>query len=159
MFMMGIDPGNTTGIAMYSEDKFDSFELHALDTMPFIKGWLEGLRDAGVDPHDIHFYVERFVIGADTHKKTAQPAALELCHQIQALAALNGAWYRPYGASITKQYEDKTLRRIGAYKPTRDGHANDATRVLLCGLLMDAPTTLWRLLQEGMPKPIEVDEA
>jgi hypothetical protein len=157
MFTMGIDPGGTTGIAIHSDQKFTSFQLHALDVVSFVTGWLEGLRDGGVDPATIHINVERFMIGSSTHKKSSQPAAQELCAQLKNLAAMNGTWFRQYGASFTKTYTDKVLKSIHAYEAGKD-HANDATRVLLCGLLLDDPRELQRILREGMPQPIEVDE-
>jgi hypothetical protein len=124
----------------------------------FVTGWIEGLRDSGVDPGDIHLYVELFMLGSGTHKKSAQPAAQELCAQLKNLAAQHGVWHRNYGASITKTYTDTRLRQIKGYKTGKD-HANDATRVLLCGLLMDEPRTLQEILRVGLPQPIEVDES
>ena len=150
MHVVGIDPGNATGIAVLSNGSFDSFELPAAKVMPWFRTWIKTLVDSGVEPSDIHVGVEQCMIGSKTHKKSSQPVALQLTEHLRTVSALMGVWFRTYNASFTKTYRDVTLRRIGMLKPAAQDHANDGARVMLCVLLVDNKHLLYKLLEGGV---------
>lgn len=153
MHILGIDPGERTGLAIYSPDQFTSFELHALDVLPFVRGWVTALTEQGRGS-ETHVAIERFSIHQGTGRKTRQPAALELGQQVRELCALRGAWCQLHDAATSKVYDDALLRRLGGFHATRDGHANDATRLVLLALLRDYPRQLQAVLRDGFPVPV-----
>lgn len=155
MIYMGIDPGGTTGIAILTPDKFMTMQIHALDVMPFMRGWVDGLVDLGV-ANDVHIGIEKFIAGSDTHKKSHQPAAVELTHQIREYAGTRGCWVRLHGAGLSKNYGDDILRKIGAYGAGRN-HSNDATRVVLVTVLLEEPRLLQQIMIHGVPKPDDAE--
>lgn len=144
MIILAFDPGNTVGLATYSPYKFSSFQLAADDALPFIRGWASELGAF----NDAWIVGERFMIGSDTHKKTAQPDAVRVFNGAMEIAdgvGLQTAWY---SASLSKTYTDAYLRGIHGFARGKR-HANDATRILLTHLLDKYPHELNEIVKRG----------
>jgi hypothetical protein len=108
-----------------------------------------------INTHRVVVVCERFHVGAQTHKKTAQPAALEVAGSLRDLAVQWDCDFVLQPPSLAKRYKDQTLRRAGLHTPGLQGHANDAMRHVLAALLSWSPEDIVRLLQLDM---IDTDE-
>jgi hypothetical protein len=134
VILVGVDPGNVTGIAVWWDpDFFDSRErgstfdvaevADSTKVVSVIKRMLDGHR-----PHLMA--VERF---KQNPRKTQQPAAAEVTGAVRSLAEelhVRCVYQSPSPAK--KIAPTEVLKRVGWYSPTPDGHQNAAlSHVLL----------------------------
>lgn len=144
--VIGIDPGNVTGIAMWTRTDFLTEETDAADVDAYLEAFLKMVDYTNVDTF---IGVQRFAILPGTHKKTRQPAASEVVGVVQSLGKKYGVPVDVQSASTARKFSDATLRRIGMYTTTRGGHANDAARHVLVTLLTFRPDEMFALLERG----------
>lgn len=134
MIIIGVDPGNVTGIAMYRVRWFMpllSAEIAADEVGMYLRHYLDY-----TVPKDelVRLHAERYTITPGV--RTAQPAALEVMGVLKDIArqrALPLAWSSPRTAK--NQFPDDLLRKLKWYRRTKDGHANDGMRQVLAELV------------------------
>lgn len=126
MIVIGVDPGNTTGIFRCSTEH------------PYLPVWIEvsamsvgvtlrSLLEYGQPMHTVLAY-ERFDIDANTHKKTRQPAAQEVIGVVKDVCNELRVPCVSQGRSDAKSFgKNKLLKTLGWYRAGMR-HANDAAR-------------------------------
>lgn len=135
MIIIGIDPGNVTGMALWNLDLTEApstWREEPYETVGHeLRQWLAH-RDT-VGRSQIKIGVERYTMTPGV--KTAQPAALMTMGVIEDQCRYYGVEWHYYLPSSTKKMVSNTLlRKLGWWTPTKDGHVNDALRVVLCEL-------------------------
>jgi hypothetical protein len=128
-FVLGIDPGKTTGVALYDllTDHLDGAEL-AEDE---VGRWLEFMI-AGVRPV---VACEAFVITQHTARNSQAPWSLEIIGVARHLAATHGCRFELQAASAAKAFAtDARLKALGWWRPGK-GHMADAQRHTLLFLV------------------------
>lgn len=144
LIVIGVDPGNTTGIACFNVANLAwTMELSSDEVTEEIGSYIRTRRDlaAGEDVElTIIIAVERYNIGATTVKKTRQPAALAITGQLEQLARELNVTIVKINASDAKRIGGKaTLQRIKWYDPI-NRHANDACSQVLAVLARRRPS-------------------
>jgi len=126
--MIAVDPGKTTGIAMWDLEVGSAPYTAQLSVDEFFQ-WV---RDTLVDGHLTHTIVcESFVISQRTVKGTSQTWSLEHIGLLKWAAWLRQHDITLQAASAAKHMvPNDRLREVGWYVPGRD-HANDALRHML----------------------------
>lgn len=135
MILIGIDPGNVTGMVLWNMDLEDGpttwREAPFEDVGRELRQWLS-YRDM-VGGSNIKVGVEKYTMTPGV--KTAQPYALMNMGVIEDLCRWNGVeWHYHLPSTTKKQVSNSLLRKLGWWTPTKDGHVNDALRVVLCEL-------------------------
>lgn len=117
-----IDPGKTTGVAMWEEDGTGFYQYD---------NWLQVPSSMWVRHADI-LIVEKFTITPSTAKKSPQYDALYLIGALLYKYLDKVRFQKP---SEAKSFStDPKLKRVGFWTPGQ-GHANDAARHLLLYLV------------------------
>lgn len=122
MRYVSVDPGKMTGIVVYDTVK------NSLGSWEY--DWNALCEFAGRTPAPNAIIVERFVIGAQTLRKTQAPWSLEVTGVMRYLAHHAGATFTLSGAGDAKRFANDDLLRAYDVRP-RGGHARDAMRHLL----------------------------
>lgn len=125
---VALDPGLTSGLAVYhwpkghfaSEQVEGRFDLYKrLNTM-MASGF------------QMEFVLERFTINSQTFAKSPQYDALYIIGHVEAVCYASGIPFALQTPTQAKAFStDDKLKKLGWYKPTPGGHANDAARHLL----------------------------
>ena len=142
--VIAVDPGLTTGwAALYPDGEFRSGET---------KGPYEFLRTVHRLVSDGAFswqlVVERYTITPETIKKSRQTDALEIIGALKYFARhYNAGWAMQMPSEAKAFATDAKLRRVGWYQQGL-GHANDASRHLLCYAVRNKLIDPTRLLEE-----------
>jgi hypothetical protein len=133
MIIIGCDPGNVSGMAWWDlrkdapsqwrEEPYETFG----DTFREWMSWC-----ANLDKRNVHVGCEKYVMTPGI--KTAQPAALMTMGIVEDQTKLYGTGLHWYLSATTKKKSNTLLRKLGWWTPTKDGHVNDALRVVLCEL-------------------------
>jgi hypothetical protein len=126
-----------------ANDRFTSSELSPRDTLRLLTEFLTTL--------NWHWYVvaERWdTAGRSNRPMTAQLAAIETNGAARWITSQYDATFglQPRGEA-KKVMTDATLRRLGWFKKTKDGHANDAARHVGLALLQHFPVEYMRLIE------------
>lgn len=165
LVVMGVDPGKTTGVFLYSPVGRVGQESSGLK--PYCH-WLQieaknapiGLHGLIVDLADryghanVHIAVERFIINARTAKSSQQGDALEITGMVKGFARLHTPNpVRQYMKGNLKFASDVALRRAGWYSP-KLGHATDAARQAYA-LLKDVDYPSWLDVSNGAMMEID----
>lgn len=130
MIIVAVDPGEMSGVAQLDTEtmQFASFELDFDDTCRHL---------ALLGHHygkNLRVVAEAFFITPETHKKTFQPWSLELigfCRYVSRAYTGNELVTQAKSNVRAKLGSDRRLKHMGWYRPTPDGHANDAAGHLL----------------------------
>ena len=144
--IIGVDPGKTTGIAMWTRVSFTTMEVRQDEVEPYLEACLKMMDYTNVD---VFIGVQRFAILPGTHKKTRQPAASEIVGVVRNLGEKYQVLVDVQSASTAARFKNDTLRKLGWYTITRGGHANDAARHVCVTLLTYRPEEMARLLEDG----------
>lgn len=132
MIIMAVDPGLVSGWALW--DSTDLVKQSGLQTQEieyarigtFVHQKLEVYKTPGVT---LELVVERYTM--NPRLKTAQPEALKIMGQLELVAQLHDVQLHYYLPSTTKTMLSNTrLKTAGWYRATKDGHANDAARLV-----------------------------
>lgn len=133
MILIGIDPGNVSGMALWDLEKEAPTQWREEPSATVgnaLRKWL----DYFVPGHaEVVLSVEKYTMTPGI--KTAQPAALMTMGVLEDVAQLRGIkldYFLP--ATTKKQVSNSLLRKLGWWTPTKDGHVNDALRLVLCEL-------------------------
>lgn len=132
-FAIGIDPGDSTGLAVI---RGDGVRLHHEQGSPSIlDDFILRFPFLLYPGQDVLVGCERFVITSETARHTAQPTALEVIGVVKQLCRLND-WplHLQQPANAKRLVTNDLLRKLGLWLTGRDvgrpdaNDANDATR-------------------------------
>ncbi len=165
---MGIDPGKTTGMFLYSPNgrvgpgwsglkPFYAWQQFSAEDAPCaLNSEITDLTER-YGPSGVHIAVERFIINSRTAKSSQQGDALEITGMVKGFARLRTPNpVRQYMKANLKFANDAALRRAGWYSPSM-GHATDAARQAYA-LLKDVDYPTWLDVSNGAMMKIEDDE-
>ena len=132
-----VDPGEACGfMAFYPSGQVaQHLEADPYTTVEAMNEWL--LRY----PKTI-CVAERYVITMQTMKMTRQYAALETIGAMKYVAKKHGAPMLLQDRSGKSKVTREILVRLDWWKPTKDGHANDAARHAWMAFLRHAPESI-----------------
>ena len=165
LVVMGVDPGKTTGVFLYSPSGRVGPDTSGLK--PYVH-WVEieakhapiALNHMITDlaerygPSGVHIAVERFIINARTAKSSQQTDALEITGMVKGFARLHTPNpVRQYMKANLKFANDNALRRSGWYSAPM-GHATDAARQAYA-LLKDVDYPSWLDVSNGAMMEID----
>lgn len=127
--VIAFDPGKETGWARIQDGKFESGQGRLWPVL----FWFDGILEFGRRPT---VFCEDFIITPQTAKKSRQTDPLDGIGALKFLA-------RKYDLALIMQTPakakafatDDKLKALGWYRPTKGGHANDAARHLMVGLV------------------------
>lgn len=130
MRVMAIDPGKTTGVAVFDGQRFDSYELDSS-----LEGDVQLCRAIqSLCPRVV--ICESFRITAQTAKNTQAPWSLEQIGVVRLSSKIVGAKFVLQSPADAKGFStDAKLKAIQWYVSTPGGHRNDAARHLLAWLV------------------------
>lgn len=159
--LIGVDPGKTTGLFLYSNgprfgflDRQYRFDEVDAKHMPRYMNNIVAKATDYVGHARVHIAVERFIINARTAKSSQQGDALEVTGMVKAFAALHTSnQVRQYMKANLKFANDAALRRAGWYS-TKLGHATDAARQAYA-LLKDIDYPEWLAVSNGAMMKID----
>lgn len=135
---VGVDPGDVTGVAYrLSSGVYVSVELLPDDVMPYLADVVSESR-FNVKVIGCEQYVER-----GNQRKTNQPLAQRLTGAVQTLE-IPCVLVPP--STAKRMCNDQRLKDLGWYRRTKDGHQNDAGRVLFATIALTSPKELARLI-------------
>lgn len=138
-WIIGVDPGGTTGYAIYSRET-KTVQAHEADPHTF-RTWLGHWMTAGRAARTL-WAVERYIIRPDTLRKTRQYDPLELIGAVKLVVALAGGRLEMQAASSAKSMvTDTRLRGLGLWVPGKD-HARDALRHLVLRRVIERDMSL-----------------
>lgn len=125
--IIALDPGKTTGVAVWNDGEFEALELNFDQTCTYVEKMAERYGD------ELKMVSESFIITQHTAKNTQATWSLEL---IGVFRFLQRKWVsedplRLQMPSAAKRFSsDNRLRQMGFWTRGK-GHANDASRHLL----------------------------
>jgi hypothetical protein len=134
MIIIGIDPGNVTGMAVWNSHraKLSVREIEKSTDVSVHLGRL--LHDTTRRGGPIRVACERFTEMPGRRAKTAQPTAQKVCGMVEATCAIYGIkliYQSPGDAKKIAPF--KMLKKIGWWNPTKDMHQVNATQhILMC---------------------------
>lgn len=163
--VVGIDPGKTTGMFMYSPQgrigpgwrglkPFYAWQqFGAVDAPRALNAEFTDLAER-YGPSGVFIAVERFIINARTAKSSQQTDALEITGMVKGFAALRTPNpVRQYMKANLRFASDAGLRKAGWYSPEM-GHATDAARQAYA-LLKDVHYPSWLDVANGAMMKID----
>lgn len=140
MGILAVDPGKTTGYVLWNDGERIEGELYG-------EAFLDRADELIVSDQVDVVVCERFIITAQTGKKTQAPWSLEQIGALRFLCRKHNVHFVLQSASDAKRFAtDHRLNALGWKRPKGAGHARDAQRHLLVFLvrqnLIDAATLL-----------------
>jgi|SRR5687768_14895145 len=133
MIIIGIDPGNVSGMTWWDLDKEAPTQWLEQPYAGFgdaLRTWFGWANDMKAD---VQVAVEKYTMTPGI--KTAQPYALMTMGIIEDACGVEGISFHYFlPATTKKQVSNTLLRKLGWWTPTKDGHVNDALRLVLCEL-------------------------
>ena len=122
--MIAIDPGKTTGVAVWSGDVHADQDEDWLRCCHRLEAWLAAWSGPTV------VVIERFIINVNTVGNSQAPWSLELIGVARYLAHKYGADYVLQTPADAKNFmKDERLKKLGWHRKGKV-HANDALRHL-----------------------------
>lgn len=135
MIIIGIDPGKMTGVAVY--DTSIPKKHPVTDEIPAaeVGKWLRTQVSFDYPGPDVRVMGEQFTMSSGG-VLTPQPEALEVMGVVKDMKAFLGyhlEWVLP--STSKRRAPNELLRKMGWWRPTKDGHGNDACRLIVEGLV------------------------
>ncbi len=129
MGILAVDPGKTTGYVLWTDGERVEGELYG-------EAFLDRA-DELIESGEVDVVVcERFIITAQTGKKTQAPWSLEQIGALRFLCRKHDVTFVLQSAADAKRFAtEEKLNRAGWKRPKGDGHARDAQRHLLVYLV------------------------
>lgn len=135
MIYIGVDPGEMTGIASWDGSHWEAWEVPAESVGAM-------LRDVRTRRLEVRIGCEQFVERRN-QRLTNQPAAQRVTGLIMDIDPSA----RLISPSTAKTMcDDQRLKKLGWFVQTKDGHANDASRVLFALIAITSPREIMRLV-------------
>lgn len=159
--LIGVDPGKTTGLFLYSNaSRFGFLDRQYLHDQVDADDAPKRISDLIVKATDyvgyggVHIAVERFIITGRTAKLSQQIDALEVTGMVKAFARLHTRnSITQYMKANLKFANDGALKRAGWYS-SKLGHATDAARQAYA-LLKDVDYPSWLAVSNGAMMEID----
>jgi hypothetical protein len=130
--IIGVDPGDTTGLARWDGEMFFRAQVNVCSE--HILTYVRHI----IKPGDL-VVCERFVIGTGTARKHRAVRATEVIGALREYTLEHNARFVLQSAADAKRFaSNKLLRRIGWYTPGLT-HANDAARHVLLAVARERP--------------------
>lgn len=153
--LIGVDPGKTTGLFLYSNaPRFGFLDRQLLRDEVAAEEMPKRVSDLIVKATNyvgfgrVHIAVERYIITGRTAKLSQQSDALEVTGMVKAFARLHTSnSVRQYMKANLKFANDNALKRAGWYS-SKLGHATDAARQAYA-LLHEVDNPEWQRVAEG----------
>jgi hypothetical protein len=153
--LIGVDPGKTTGLFVYSNGpRFGFLDRQYLRDQVDAEQMPKRMSDLIVKATDyvgyggVHIAVERYIVTGRTAKLSQQTDALEVTGMVKAFATLHTSnSIRQYMKANLKFANDAALRRAG-WHSSKLGHATDAARQAYA-LLKDVDYPEWLAVSNG----------
>lgn len=125
MFYIAVDPGKVSGVAVWAYGKCVGYEVPARMTGQAVLDLTRGSRE------DLwEGAIERYTITSGP--KSNEPDALKVSGALEYVFDTQSIPFHYYNPATCKRMcVNATLRELDWWQPTKDGHANDAKRVLL----------------------------
>ncbi len=144
--VLGVDPGAVAGVALLSTSATVLTEVSESGAREQLHRLIFS-RFANVEKlSHIKVGVERPYIGPRSHVKKHVTRTLELYSSLSEAMRAWGVTVSAVPPALSKRVAtDATLRRLGLYTATKDGHANDAARLALMMLLQYHPDVLYAM--------------
>lgn len=140
MYYIAVDPGKVSGVAIYEEGVCTGYEIPAAFTAQFVE---ERMRTRWDLPWETA--CERYTITPGP--KTSQDDALKVMGALEYVCQVRAIPFVYYTPGIGKSKCDNALlRKLGWWQPTKDGHANDAKRIMIAHLSVRVPEVYARLV-------------
>jgi hypothetical protein len=148
--MIGVDPGEVTGVAFYNVNGFTSVELPGGDAMSFISE--RALKRVPLGR--LHIGCERWVNRSHVGRMSAQPRAQLLIGALTEFARTQAGVELELQSpgDAQRAVSHSVLKRLQWDRSTRDGHANDAAAQIGLLMLRHFPALWYQLIN-----PIESD--
>lgn len=140
MKITAVDPGEWCGVAYWVDGAFGSEETSPYNAVEIVERHMRLIPNLLV-------VCERY----DTASKRPMTQQLEALYTIGALRHVTtrrNATFRLQNRADAKKVTDATLRKLGWYRRTKDGHANDAARHICQALLVHDPVSYLALLDQ-----------
>jgi len=126
---LAIDPGDMTGVATMTNGDFHSTQAPLNDVLD----WVYDTLLIGTRPV---IFCEDFIITPETAKKSRQTSPTDGIGALKWMAHMFDVTLTLQTPAAAKKFaDDKKLKALGWYRPTKGGHANDAARHLMLGLV------------------------
>lgn len=143
MGLIALDNGAMCGFALLANRRFVSAEYAPFDVLLLLDEFLRTMTT-----WTWIIVAERYDVGGHSRPMTAQVDAIETNGAARWISSQYNATFGLQPRSEAKKVmPDATLRRLGWYKRTKDGHANDAARQLGLALLQHFPVEYMNLLE------------
>lgn len=128
--LLAVDPGGTTGLASVGwYDNGDPCDFTSNEKPKPYEAWLQGLEGVILQVPPDAIVCERFTITSQTLTKAREYDALYIIGTLKYLCAREGITFALQSPSDAKRFcSDDRLKKIGWWKSTAGGHANDAAR-------------------------------
>lgn len=122
--IIAVDPGKMCGLIVVNEVDGRTVlhaELSPYETVETVWSMLHGTQPLTV-------VSERFVITPQTHKHTRQYDAIETIGALRYVCRRTDTDFELQSREVKDRVKNETLKLLGWWKPTLDGHANDAAK-------------------------------
>lgn len=146
-FLLGIDPGLCTGVALVDWTDFDNpkpLSSNELDTYQFYE-YIEAATTTLTD--NLHVVIENFNVTDRTAKLSEAPWSLQLKGIVDFLTwRFNSKSYAIHKPADKPFASNDKLRRVGFWHKGGAGHANDAYRHAMVRIVNANPTWATKLM-------------
>jgi hypothetical protein len=133
-YILSVDPGKTTGVALFSWDPGGEPELIDSDEVEF-SGYAKFLRDkfdTHSDKPEFHVVCERFTINAQTVRNSQAPFSLEKIGVLKQILLDYGLDVESLNlqspADAKAMFDNTKLKKLEYWHRGGEGHALDAIR-------------------------------
>jgi hypothetical protein len=128
-FAVGVDPGVSTGLVVV---RGDGFKIHAQQGSPaaVLDDFTTRFPFLNTLGYDVLVGCERYVVTAETARRSAQPVPLQVVGITTQLARLNNwAFYLQSPSDVKALVDNAFLKRVGLYTTPREVEQRDADDV------------------------------
>lgn len=140
--VIAVDPGKTTGLVRYRDGAVQALELPCWKAVRRVEVWLIEA--------NANIVCEAYVVGPHTLRKSRQYWSLESIGALRYLALRYDVPFTLQAPADAKSFvTDDRLRNLNWYRPTPDGHANDANRHLALYLIRNNWMSIQSLRGKG----------
>ncbi len=121
-WIIAVDPGKMCGLIAVNTrgEVIQHSELTPFETVDVVQSMLWG--------SPVRVVTERFVITPQTHKHTRQYDAIETIGALRYVCMKMGKPFELQSRDAKTRVKDETLKMLGWFMRTPNGHANDAAK-------------------------------
>jgi hypothetical protein len=132
-WIIAVDPGKMCGLIVANErgEIIQHAELTPFETVSAVSSMTYGT--------PVRVVTERFVITPQTHKHTRQYDAIETIGALRYVCMRQDVPFEIQSRDAKNRVGDQTLRILGWFMRTPDGHANDAAKHCFAAFMRHHP--------------------